>query len=151
MSRRLRARILLGLVTVVVLATQRPVGGQISGGQNTADTFVRKVSGADGDVADDEFAICTGPCTITAIDCANSSASADAYLKVTNATTANTTPGSTALAHTPVLIPYGPGSHRKVLFIAMSVAATGYFSTGFADTDATDVPNGEVICTVEKR
>jgi hypothetical protein len=37
------------------------------------------------------------------------------------------------------------------MFVAMTTAATGYFSTLSADTDATDVPNGEVTCTVEKR
>jgi hypothetical protein len=117
----------------------------------TGDTPVRKVSGADGDVADDEFAICTAACTITAIDCFNSNATTDAYFKMTNATAANTTPGSTAVAIGPVLIPFGPGSHRKTMFVAMTTAATGYFSTGSADSDATDVPNGEVFCTVEKR
>jgi len=121
---------------------------------NTADTLVRKVSGADGDVADDEFAICTVACTITAIDCINTSITQDAYFKMTNATAANTTPGSTAVAITPFLIPFnenGPSTHRKLMFVSMGTAATGYFSTGAGDTDATDVPNGEVTCTVEKR
>lgn len=118
---------------------------------STGDTKVFKLSGADGDVADDKFAICTAQCILTTIVCFNSNASADAYLKLTNATEANTTPGTTALAYPPILIPFA-GSHNQTgLALTFTTAITGYFSTLPGATDATDVPNDEVSCVVGKR
>lgn len=114
----------------------------------TGDTKTRKISAGGAD--DDEFQICAAPCIVTSIHCRNSHATTDAYLKLTNLTAANTTPGSSTVWHD-VLIPAGPSGNNATMFLSASVALTGYFATGKLDNDATDVGTGDVSCTVGTR
>jgi hypothetical protein len=113
-----------------------------------ADARTRVISGGGGDPEDDKTQLKATAGTLTGAYCRNSSTTAKAYAKFTNALAASTTPGTTAVFHD-ILIPPGTagGGNNQSMFIAFDTALTVYYATGDADTDATDVPNNEVSCT----
>lgn len=114
----------------------------------TSNTTIRKISAG---ATEDEFEIKATAAVLMGFSCRNSHATTDAYFKLTNATAANTTPGSTAVVYD-FLIPAGPsGNNRSNINATFSVAMTGYIVTGKTDADATEVAANDVSCTVEFR
>ncbi len=73
----------------------------------------------------------------------NANASTDAFIKCTNATSAGTTVGSTAVFYD-MIVPHAGGYVNAVIHAPFSTALTCYIVTGKADTDATSVAADDV-------
>lgn len=99
---------------------------------------------------DDENEITGTAATLVALEARNASTNYQAYLKCTNATAANTTPGSTAVAYE-VIVPGGGGIVVPYINTIFSTAITCYIVTGKADTDATDVVANDVSYNLRYR
>jgi hypothetical protein len=109
-SRNFWLALLLLTCSVGRATAQQPVA-------TAGDTLKYQLSTGTGS---DEFSVSPTAGVLLIVSAANAHASADAYLKCTDATTASTTPGTTAIAWS-VAIPFGN--------IPISVVANGKFAT----------------------
>jgi hypothetical protein len=87
--------------------------------------------------------------TFCSIVASNSDAAADAHIKCTNLTAANTTPGSSTIFYE-ILVPFGL-TVTDAPHIPFSVAMTCYVVTGQAATDATDAASEDVTYSLRYR
>lgn len=127
-------------IKTAIQAVQAEVG--------TANTPVPHISVG---LLEDEFEVSTVPAVLALAVCRNSNTTTDAYLRFTNATMGNTTPGTTPVI-VDVLIPAGAaGNNVTPLDLAFSTAITGYIVTGKALTDTAEVAANDVFCVVGKR
>lgn len=95
--------------------------------------------------SDNESQVSASPITLCAISGRNVHATNNAFIRCTNATAANTTPGSTAVVFE-AMFPAGGSSYiDNHIDIAFSTAATCYVVTGKAETDATDAAADDVV------
>lgn len=81
--------------------------------------------------------------TLCSISAWNFNTTTDAFIKCTNATAANTTPGSTAVWYS-MIIPHGSGFVEPAIFTDFDTALTCYLVTGKADTDVAEVGANDV-------
>lgn len=81
--------------------------------------------------------------TLCGISARNAHASTNAFLKCTNLTAANTTPGSSTIFYE-MMIPFGSGFVDDKIDAPFSVALTCYIVTGKAASDATEVAADDV-------
>jgi len=93
--------------------------------------------------SEDESQVKATAGTLCAIQARNANSSADAFLKCTNLTAANTTPGSSAVYYD-MIVPKGGGYVNAIIHAPFSVALTCYIVTGKADSDATEVAADDV-------
>lgn len=77
------------------------------------------------------------------ISARNAHASTDAYLKCTNLTAANTTPGSSAVFYE-MIVPHASGYVDRNINATFDTALTCYIVTGKTDSDATEVGANDV-------
>lgn len=130
---------LLSSINTAIVALQADVA--------TWNTLKRYISiGASED--ENEIKATTG--VLLSISARNSHATTDAYLKCTNATAANTTPGSTAVWYE-MLIPAGPSGNNDNNINATFTALTCYIVTGKADNNATEVAADDVSYNLRYR
>lgn len=81
--------------------------------------------------------------TLMGISARNANASTDAFLKCTNLTAANTTPGTSTVIYE-LMIPKGGGFIDRDINVPFSTALTCYIVTGKLDNDATEVAANDV-------
>ncbi len=93
--------------------------------------------------AEDESQVKATAGTLCSIRARNANATTDAFLKCTNLTAANTTPGSSAVYYD-MIVPKGGGYVDGIIHAPFSVALTCYIVTGKADSDATEVAADDV-------
>jgi hypothetical protein len=101
---------------------------------------VRLVSAAG--VTEDETQVCAAACTVLRVSGYNASASVR-YIKFTNLTAANTTPGSSTVYWSIPIPATSPFSIPIEQYF--STAATVYLVTGAADNDATEVTAADIL------
>lgn len=85
--------------------------------------------------------------TLCRVQASNANATTNAWMKCTNLTAANTTPGS-SVVFWDMLVPFGLGNQDSP-HIPFSVALTCYIVTGNADSDATEVGANDVHYVLE--
>lgn len=127
------------MVGAILLATPVVFAQDVATPPGTLVTFI---SGQSPDPADDELQIAATSGVLVGVSAWNKNTSADAWLKCTNATAANTTPGSTAIYYR-MMIPFGSG-YIEPVNTSFSTALTCYLSLGSADSNVDDVATGEV-------
>ncbi len=93
--------------------------------------------------SEDESQVKATAGTLCGIWARNAHASANAFIKCTNLTAANTTPGSSTILFE-MMVPFGLEASRASLHIPFSVALTCYIVTGKAASDATEVGADDV-------
>lgn len=93
--------------------------------------------------SDDESQVTASAGTFCGISARNANTTTDAFIKCTDATAANTTPGSTAIFYE-MIVPAGSGFVDRGADEPFSTALTCYIVTGKADNDATDVAASDV-------
>lgn len=114
------------------------------------NSSVRIISNAGAADDEDETQVKATAGVLSGISAFNSHASTDAYVKCTNLTAANTTPGSSTIVYS-ALIPHGGGMVDRGIEMAFSVAMTCYVVTGKADNDTTDAGTGDVLVNIQYR
>ncbi len=100
--------------------------------------------------SEDEHQIKATAGTLCGISARNAHASANAFLKCTNLTAANTTPGSSAIFYE-MMVPFGGGYVDNHIDVPFSVALTCYIVTGKAASDATEVGADDVSYVLRYR
>lgn len=98
---------------------------------------------------EDENEICAAACTFVSVQVSNNHASANAFLKCTNLTAANTTPGTSTIVWD-ILVPFGL-TVVDVPNKAMSTALTCYIVLGEADNDVAEVAANDVRYSIRTR
>ncbi len=100
--------------------------------------------------SEDESQVKATPGTLCAISARNAHASTNAFLKCTNLTAANTTPGSSAVFYE-MMIPFGLGYVDNHIDLPFDTALTCYIVTGKAASDATEVGADDVSYVLRYR
>lgn len=96
---------------------------------------------------DDETQISGSATTLRSVRARNANTTTDAYLRCTNLTAANTTPGSSTVVYE-MMIPFGGGFVDTDINMTFSTAMTCYIATGKAVTDATDAAQDDVSVVI---
>jgi hypothetical protein len=104
---------------------------------NTLDSYIAVGT------SEDEHQVKATAGVLRGISAYNNHASADAFLKCSNLTAANTTPGSSAVFYR-MKIPFGGGYVDSDIDATFSVALTCYVVLGEADTDVAEVAANDV-------
>lgn len=121
------------LIALNALAATDPCAG-------TVPSIKRYITAGSGD-NENEIKATSG--TLCRILARNAHASANSFIKCTNLTAANTTPGSSAVFFD-MIVPFGGGFVAPIINVPFSVALTCYVVTGKADSDATDTAADDV-------
>ncbi len=100
--------------------------------------------------SEDEHQIKATAGTLCGISARNAHASTNAFLKCTNLTAANTTPGSSAIFYE-MMIPFGLGYVDNHIDLPFDTALTCYIVTGKAASDATEVGADDVSYVLRYR
>lgn len=87
---------------------------------------------------------------LAGFSCTNAHASTNAFIKFTNLTAANTTPGSSAIFYS-AMIPFGAGIVDRNIEVAFDTALTFYVVTGKAENDVAEVAATDIACNVAYR
>lgn len=141
MSRRYGVALLLVILLPTTVAAQATVVPKAS---------LLKRMYANGGAQADETAIKTSRGVLVGISARNTNSTTDAFLKCTNLTAANTTPGSSTLYYE-FLIPHGGGYIDADINTEFDVALTCYFTTSVADGAAVAVTATEVSANIRYR
>lgn len=102
---------------------------------------------------EDETAVKAGPGVLFSVSGRNSSTTTNAYVRCTNATAANTTPGTTTVVYE-MMLPFGGGFIQSPLSPGgrtFTVAITCYVVTDAAVTGTTDAAANEVVVNFDYR
>jgi hypothetical protein len=123
--------VLLAAIQSAVEATESAVGDA---------TLERYISAGS---TEDENEIKATAGTLIGISARNAHASTAAYLKCTNLTAANTTPGTSAIFYE-MIVPPASGFVDATIYATFDTALTCYIVTGKADNDVAEVGAGDV-------
>lgn len=114
----------------------------------TANTLKYYISAGS---SEDESQVKATAGVLVSVSAKNSHATTDAYLKCTNATAANTSPGTTAIIYE-LLIPAGPsGNNDSNINATFDTALTCYIVTGKAANDVAEVAATDVSYNLRYR
>lgn len=135
------------------LATDDPVNDALVDLQTRLAPSTGAIIRSDNTNNDDETEIKATPGVLFAVSGRNSSTDTNAFLRCTDLTAANTTPGSSTVFYE-MMLPFGGGFVQSNLGPAgrtFSTALTCYLATGEAATDATDPTLDKVVVNVDYR
>lgn len=116
---------------------------------NTPNSYISTGAGD----AEDEQQIKATPGVLAGISAFNVHATADAWVKCTNLTAANTTPGSSAIFYR-LFVPslaHGGGAVDRNIERTFSVALTCYIVKGAADNAEDEVGANDVVWNIDYR
>jgi hypothetical protein len=107
-------------------------------------TLTRRISVG---TTEDELQIKGTPGTLCGISVTNNHASANAFVKFTNLTAANTTPGSSTVVYS-IMVPANGGVVDGAIDATFDTAITMYLVLGEADTDVAEVAANDLHVNV---
>lgn len=99
---------------------------------------------------EDENEIDANAGVLMGISAFNNHASANAFIKCTNATAANTTPGTTTVIYA-IQVPFGGGVVDRNINVTYATALTCYIVLGEADNDVAEVAANDVRYNIATR